>query len=552
MATTHSFKASSLSCVRRHEKQIPTNNSRIIIENPLALLKKAFELDGPSFYLQPLESIRLHAVDDDEFHRTVRMISSSHPKVTRKPVTPVILAGLLKQESNSRVEYIHFIRTLRTQAIQRQLRTRRRYQWIIAIFFSLTIIVILSYILHSLADLLNRLQSMGFLGFDSIRPCYQFDSETRRHCSRRDARLWLRLQDTYRVFSPGIVCRHGRCPSKFDMEKLITMIQKRSSELKPFHAPYALHTIVAHGFRKSKKKPPQDEEPLRWLGNSRLAQLVVQHIGKRPRVLEIGAGLGNLLYALLPHPRKYTGLELSPASIGMAMKISEYHGLGNIHRSVRFSQENLDTFLESTRNERYDAIVVIEYLSYYTTSSINDVVEGLSMLLRPGGRLILVDDVINSPRDTQKFSALPDRQLVTHENVTTSLARWLTIVEQRDLGLEFSLPQLESSKAMSYRHGWLYRIWNCFLSWIQPYVPKDFPYIQRLLELFPHIMALQQADLQRMMAHQNAELLYVMYVAQKPKGPSSKPPDSAATSRCSCQPEGYQSKSVPEACRIEK
>jgi SAM-dependent methyltransferase len=330
------------------------------------------------------------------------------------------------------------------------------------------------------------------------------------------------------------------------------MIQRRSGELRPFHAPYALHTVVAHGFRKSKKKPLQDKEPLRWLGNSRLAQLIVQNVGKRTRVLEIGAGLGNLLYALLPHPRRYTGLELSPASIGMAMKISEYHGIGNIHRNVRFLQETLNSFFDSTRDERYDAIVIIEYLSYYTALNFNDVIERLSQLLRPGGRLILVDDVINSPSDAHKYSTLPGRQLVAHDNITTSLTRWLTMVEQRDLGLEFSLPQLESSKAMTHRHRWIFRVWNFFLSWIQPYVPQDFPYIQRLLELFPHIMALQHADQQRTIAHQNAELLYVMYVAQKPKGPSSISSPSSPTSTCSCEPEEDPTNSLPEICYEER
>ncbi len=109
----------------------------------------------------------------------------------------------------------------------------------------------------------------------------------------------------------------------------------------------------------------------------------------RPRVLDAGCGFGGTVfrwYDLVGG--SYDGMTLSRVQVKVARSEARRRGLGS---RCRFHFASYDAPLAAAA---YDAVVAIEALLH--SPALDNTVGNLAAALRPGGRLVLVEDV---PRD---------------------------------------------------------------------------------------------------------------------------------------------------------
>ena len=109
-------------------------------------------------------------------------------------------------------------------------------------------------------------------------------------------------------------------------------------------------------------------------------------------VLDAGCGLGGTIFAL--HARlggHYCGITLSPTQAARATAEADRRG---VSEACRFAVRDYDTDLRDLEPTGLDLIIAIESLAHAPDPAAT--VARLGSLLRPGGRLLIVDDV---PRD---------------------------------------------------------------------------------------------------------------------------------------------------------
>jgi SAM-dependent methyltransferase len=498
---------------RRREKRQSLSH---VVENPLPLLQLAVEADGRFFTEDSLETGRFH-YSDEKFASVVQQLSRPMLEAPSEPLTQILLSGLLQQENKTGVDLINHVRLLRSQVQKRQKRSDQYMKLRYAALAVLITIFISSHANENIYILVRNLQALGYMGHAQrpnsmqrqLRPCHDVAPEDQAHCHARDARVWSTIRDYPLLLTPNIICRKEFCPSKPEITALISQIPGRAHEMQ-YHAPYALHTIVTNGIRKQRKiYNNKEEDTVRWLGDSRLMQLIRPHVGKKQRILDIGCGVGSLLYALSPRPRNYTGLEISPAAIHIGMRLAQYHDFGRLHLRAELKQQKLTSFFQYSPHHRFDVIVAVESLSYETSIDMELIIQKLAGQLKPGGKLIVVDDVLSPHTNTQ---IPPGRQLLNHSTWTSLFDQnALQMDHQRDLGLEFTLPQLE---APAPQRSNVELLQSCF-SYLQPLVRNSFPMVHTMLKLFQNVVELHYTDQQRALQHQKGELLYVMYVGTK-------------------------------------
>jgi SAM-dependent methyltransferase len=379
--------------------------------------------------------------------------------------------------------------------------------------------VVVASVQRSVVELGLTLDFLGYMGSSGLLiECTEFEGEEAQDlCHQLDARVWSAVRD-YPLYGRRIPCKEGDCsPSaKNSILKILNRIPGRKHSVDPemdHHAPYAMHTVVTQGVRRKARKDSnhQHRESVRWLGDSRLMQLIRQQVGKRQRILDVGCGMSSLLYALSPRPRNYTGISTSPAAIQVSNLMIQHHGMVDIHSRVELKQKRLYHQMQS--NLKYDAIVAVESLSQETQVGMDLIVQKLAHLLAPQGRLIIVDDVIAQPhlKNTDH-----DRQLLSHANWTNVFRRnSLQMDAQRDLGLEFTLPQLESSSSAPFhQNNNNHQALSTLLQWAVPFV-KPYPETRRLLRLFQDTLALNVMEEKRALDHQEGKLMYALYVGTK-------------------------------------
>jgi SAM-dependent methyltransferase len=211
----------------------------------------------------------------------------------------------------------------------------------------------------------------------------------------------------------------------------------------------------------------QCDTPVNWLGgtsiiNRLVRNALVQHLGhdcgsnrggrshskRELRVLDVGCGIGGMLYALLPSPATlsssssvistssssssktttscgcwerlwYHGVSASAAEIYHANLLAEAHGLVvvngakqaqhqeddddrpnlNFHLNIQFQQVDFGQ-PGALPTDQYTAAIAIESLSY--SQNISNTLMNLYKTLPSGGVLVVVDDVAAFDRSTQK------------------------------------------------------------------------------------------------------------------------------------------------------
>jgi SAM-dependent methyltransferase len=112
----------------------------------------------------------------------------------------------------------------------------------------------------------------------------------------------------------------------------------------------------------------------------------------KPRVLDAGCGVGGTIFYLQARLQgQYDGLTLSDVQARRASREAARRGLSE---ACRFHVRNYDTDLHDLVPEGADLVIAIESLAHSIDPARS--IANLARVMRPGGRLAIVDDV---PRD---------------------------------------------------------------------------------------------------------------------------------------------------------
>jgi cyclopropane fatty-acyl-phospholipid synthase-like methyltransferase len=125
--------------------------------------------------------------------------------------------------------------------------------------------------------------------------------------------------------------------------------------------------------------------------NNRL--LEAAHLPQKPRVLDAGCGFGGTIFHW--HSRlggSYDGLTLSRVQLRVARREARRRG---IDADCRFHLQSYDAPIAGT----YDAVVAIESLIH--SRDLNTTIPNLAKSLRPGGLMLLLDDMAKVNLDSE-------------------------------------------------------------------------------------------------------------------------------------------------------
>lgn len=114
---------------------------------------------------------------------------------------------------------------------------------------------------------------------------------------------------------------------------------------------------------------------------------ILRDLGPSHSVLDLGCGNGWLTFQLArAGAAAVTGVDSSPSQIARARAAAEELGLGD---RVRFEIGHAGDLTRATR--RFDLVVMHAFLHHLTNSEIREALTTAADLLRPGGRLVLLE-----------------------------------------------------------------------------------------------------------------------------------------------------------------
>jgi ubiquinone/menaquinone biosynthesis C-methylase UbiE len=155
---------------------------------------------------------------------------------------------------------------------------------------------------------------------------------------------------------------------------------------------------VATVFMKWLERRPQAyDRGIRLLTLGRLDQLwdeaVAELIHPGDRVLELGCGTGRLASIMAQSGALVAAIDVSPAMLAVAKQRTEEAGLGG---NIQFKRMNATQIGDAFAGESFDLIVTSLLLSELTSQEMDVVLNSCTTLLEPGGRFVLVDEVLPS------------------------------------------------------------------------------------------------------------------------------------------------------------
>lgn len=143
----------------------------------------------------------------------------------------------------------------------------------------------------------------------------------------------------------------------------------------------------------------------RAVGAARMTRCIVQeHVRPRAgeRLLDVGCGTGAMLFEL--PDVDYVGVDLSPEYIAAARRLHPGRGTFIASDVARLASLRLDPF---------NAIVMIGLLHHLDDVTVSSLFDALAPLLRPGGRLVVVEPCLHS-RQSRLERALMARDRGAH------------------------------------------------------------------------------------------------------------------------------------------
>lgn len=536
----------------------------IDMRDPYHVISLAVRLDEATgnreFLLEPLETSSLLS-QGNVLHRAFDFLESQtkHSKQNdgvpkhlslKRALTPIILSGLIQAQQGSHSddlptpsELLLFTINMRKQALKRMISQSSTYRFRIWFVIVGLAGVAVGISISSILSLLQTVEELGFLGVDQLTSCNEMEPNSRRLCDTSDAMTWFLIRG-FLQSTVGTDCTTTRCSrdSREAISNYFAQIPGRRSEIDQWgHSPYADHTVLTTNTRRKRLRNAHPHE-LYWLGDSVVMQLVRQEILARKvggvlRILDVGCGVGSLLYAMLPgkfdkYGLDYEGITLSPVQTKAANHLIARHQL-DFDGQV-FFQRDLAA-LEIPKHQQFDVIVSIENILHVP----NDRVLKMTRQLVPDGLMIIVTDVVHTPRGELNVNLRdPDLQSITeqqrqrvslakdhltHQEIVGILTEnGLTLQVARDLGLEYSMPTLVDDfyRASSWwkKWGFDHAVWSArCLRWMELRVGPNNPTLKRTLQLYRQGIMINKKNERRRKGHEDGDLVYVMYVATKTK-----------------------------------
>lgn len=123
---------------------------------------------------------------------------------------------------------------------------------------------------------------------------------------------------------------------------------------------------------------------------ARVRDFIAGRVNPDDHVLEIGSGTGVLTAMMAEQGAKVVGIDISPAMLTLAERVVAERGLSKRVEFQERSAMELDTALA---DKSFDLIVSVLTFSELLPEEIDFTLAQCRRLLRPGGRLVVADEV---------------------------------------------------------------------------------------------------------------------------------------------------------------
>ena len=157
-------------------------------------------------------------------------------------------------------------------------------------------------------------------------------------------------------------------------------------------------------------------------------------------VLDFGCGTGRLSEWLVRHGGRVSGVDATPEMVGVARRRVP---------SARFEATHGSTV--PFRDDSFDLVVCGYVLQYYIDDA--SVVNELARVLRPGGRLIAIEQVVNGELG-RGGSVSAYEQMFTSANLRLVTARPIRLGDSQILTLVERVPLLLHMPGLTRLLGW--------------------------------------------------------------------------------------------------
>ena len=346
---------------------------------------------------------------------------------------------------------------MRKLALRRAINRQRTASIQRIILPSLSLLMLISMYLVGVSDMKRVLADLQFVHScdnSSIVEAPYFET-----CRLADAYLWVTFRDYLHTIGPQ------RC----DMETYNPHSPEAQSERgnpcahallegRYVQSPFSLHTAWR---RELITLDELDGGPKRKLVHSKggrftwLSESLVhavtwvksREVGHSEiTILDAGCGIGGSLYYFVPAhdeetilPFSYTGISISKAEINFAEYMARFHQMDTLlgKENVSFQQKSFD---DSLPQEQYSLVLAFESLSYSVDLQFS--VRNLLSSLKPGGMMLIADDIIEQPAlDSPPF------QRPKHQPSLMLFQDWKAILEGegcqiryiRDLAMDYEM-----------------------------------------------------------------------------------------------------------------
>lgn len=525
--------------IRRRDKRRRSSSGAVNLKDVLAvgpreLIALAVRFDetrqDEEVLKVPLECGRLY--DSHEFLEALQYLrdqtkprrsSLSRRKKKEPPpfsaLTPIILSGSLtaiqeqREDGNDEdvltedisSELVLQANIMRQTAISRIRLAKKRAQ-IQKIVLPIICVAVLAFLyLRTMADMRRMLLQLGYVKSCDDMPAYA------PVCRLSEAALWWKYRDF----------------ALHDDTVDYSLLENRYLE-----APLSMHTTLSRELikledldqdvlpKRSKRKPNRRTKDSRWLGETTVNKIVRDAINAHlnpkldKRILDVGCGVGGTLYALLSDGlTSYRGISASAAEIYMARQVAAFQNLDvNKKYDVVFEQGSYDEVLPA---KNYTVAIAIESLSY--SRNLENTIDNIVNSLKPGGVLIIVDDVVYPNYPIPEEETLLRPSLLPHTFWAAAIEKTgCKLTVQRDLSLEYEITSLEHDTALLQNP---MTAWGPLLAfpWEHWLARRGNAASQRLLELEEERTQLLEMWKRRQLGHGSAaSLSYNMYVCIKP------------------------------------